>query len=172
MSEEAMQTLGRALGLPQLFPYVSKTDDQTVCTGPHTIETLAAESAEVINALRQLLARTGLEISSLRRTRQEFLPEDLQLQNQAIVEENRELTATVERQARLLGQLEQRYSSIWRALYEHASFIESPEIDLTLAEFCAGFPDCACATCSLQRLRNSLRRIVSAGPFHTDEQKD
>jgi hypothetical protein len=39
------QTLGKALGYPEMYPHVSQSDDGYVCVGEHTASTLAMEAA-------------------------------------------------------------------------------------------------------------------------------
>jgi hypothetical protein len=54
-AHEVDQALGKALGYPELYPHVSTVDDGTVCTGEHTIGTLASEAARVIRELKSRL---------------------------------------------------------------------------------------------------------------------
>lgn len=46
--DEIDQILGKALGYPECFPEVSNIDDTRVCTGEHTVVTLAMEAADRI----------------------------------------------------------------------------------------------------------------------------
>ena len=52
---EVEQTLGKALGYPELYPYASLEDDGTVCVGDHVPETLATEAARRLQELKRQL---------------------------------------------------------------------------------------------------------------------
>jgi hypothetical protein len=52
---ETDQILGKVLGYPEAFPHVSEIDDGSVVTGEHTLPSLAAEAADKIVELRNLL---------------------------------------------------------------------------------------------------------------------
>lgn len=52
-ASEIEQTLGKALGYPELYPHASDVNDGAVCVGDHVPETLAAEAAKKIAELKQ-----------------------------------------------------------------------------------------------------------------------
>lgn len=64
MAQEVEQSLGKALGYPELYPAASAVDDGTVCVGDHVPESLAEEAAETIEKLRKQ-AEIGLSYRDL-----------------------------------------------------------------------------------------------------------
>lgn len=63
---EIEQVLGKALGYPEAYPDVSDVDDGSVCVGEHIIETLAAEAAKKIIALKDENQKLKEEVERLR----------------------------------------------------------------------------------------------------------
>ena len=66
MHQEIEQTLGKALGYPELYPDVSQIDNGTVCVGDNVPETLAQEAAGRIQWLREKNAALEEEMKRLR----------------------------------------------------------------------------------------------------------
>lgn len=76
MIHEVEQSLGKALGYPELYPDASAVDDGTVCTGDHVPESLAAEAAACLvtqrNELHELRHSLALTQNNVELQQQRF----------------------------------------------------------------------------------------------------